>query len=181
MSHFACKCISRRERCPSPTDKSSPSINLAVRPNALKAKAAHFRKRDCRLYIWNVHRGVHTVRKEKTTMKIKSGTAQRSLVALLALAVVWTLCLANSANAQRTNRRAFGAIDAGTTITVRTNEAIDSDDSDGRVFSGSVAQDVMDRRGNLAIPRGSDVELVVKRASNKELILDLDSVTVNGQ
>jgi hypothetical protein len=124
---------------------------------------------------------VHTVRKEKTTMKTKSGTAQRSLIALLVMAVVWTMCLANSANAQGTNRRPFGTIDAGTTITVRTNESIDTDDSDGAVFSGSVAQDVMDRRGNLAIPRGSDVELIVKRASNHELVLDLDSVTVNGQ
>jgi hypothetical protein len=114
-------------------------------------------------------------------MKTKSGTAQRSLIALLVMAVVWTMCLANSANAQGTNRRPFGTIDAGTTITVRTNESIDTDDSDGAVFSGSVAQDVMDRRGNLAIPRGSDVELIVKRASNHELVLDLDSVTVNGQ
>jgi hypothetical protein len=73
------------------------------------------------------------------------------------------------------------AIGAGTTISVRTNEAIDAQNSDGQVFSGVVSQDVADSNGNIAIPKGSNVELVVKNVSNDELALDLDSVTVNGQ
>src|SRR5205823_13030320 len=72
-------------------------------------------------------------------------------------------------------------IDAGTTITVRTNDTINANDSDGRAFSGVVDQDVVGRNGNVAIPRGSSVELVVRRVSNNELALDLDSVMINGE
>jgi hypothetical protein len=66
---------------------------------------------------------------------------------------------------------------------VRTNEAIDAKDSDGRVFSGEVAEDVMDRAGRVAVPKGSKVEMVVRKADDKdnELVLDLDSIMVNGQ
>lgn len=69
----------------------------------------------------------------------------------------------------------------GTTVSVRTNETIDAKKSDGRVFTGVVDQDVTDANGNVAIPRGSNAELIVTQGSNKELSLDLESVTVNGQ
>lgn len=72
-------------------------------------------------------------------------------------------------------------IGAGTSISVRTNEVIDAKKIDGRVFSGVVDQDVRDSDGNLAIPRGSNAELIVKRASNKDLTLDLESVSVDGK
>ncbi len=72
-------------------------------------------------------------------------------------------------------------IGTGTSITVRTNEMIDAKKSDGRVFAGVVDQDVTDTNGNVAIPRGSNAELIVRKASNKDLTLDLESVTVNGQ
>ena len=72
-------------------------------------------------------------------------------------------------------------IEPGTTITVRTNEGIDVDRSDNRVYRGIVDQDVRGENGRMAIPRGSGVELVVRVAPDNDLILDLDSVTVNGQ
>jgi hypothetical protein len=72
-------------------------------------------------------------------------------------------------------------IDAGSSISVRTNEAIDVRRNDGRVFSGAVNQDVINADGGLAIPRGSSVELIVKSISNQDLVIDLASVTVNGQ
>ena len=72
-------------------------------------------------------------------------------------------------------------IGAGTSISVRTNEAIDVKKSDGRVFSGVVDQDVTDASGAVAIPKGSNAELIVKNASAKDLTLDLESVSVNGQ
>ena len=72
-------------------------------------------------------------------------------------------------------------IGAGTTISVRTNETIDVKKSDGRVFTGVVDQDVTDANGNLAMARGSNAELIVRKAANKDLTLDLESVTVNGQ
>jgi hypothetical protein len=87
-----------------------------------------------------------------------------------------TLSFATGVSAQSLRR-----IDAGTTITVRTNEEINASNSDGRVFSGVVDQDVVNRGGDVAIPRGSNVELLVKGISNSQVELDLDSVTVNGQ
>ena len=72
-------------------------------------------------------------------------------------------------------------IGTGTSIAVRTNETIDAKNADGRVFTGLVNQDVTDANGNVAIPKGSNVEMMVTKAPNKDLTLDLESVTVNGQ
>lgn len=72
-------------------------------------------------------------------------------------------------------------IEPGTLIPVRTNDRITSDRADGRIFTGSVDQDVMGSDGRLAIPRGSNVELIVRVARDQDLILDLESVTVEGQ
>ena len=72
-------------------------------------------------------------------------------------------------------------IEAGTVVPVRTNERITADRVDGRIFTGTVDQDVMGGNGRLAIPRGSNVELIVRVAHDQDLILDLQSVTVNGQ
>src|SRR5262245_14411525 len=112
----------------------------------------------------------------RTMMNIKSSTAGRPLTMLFAMLIAWTLCLAGNANAQRT-----ATIDAGTAITVRTNETINARDSDGRIYSGVVAQDVIGRGGYVVLPEGSDVDLVVRQVSRNELALDLDSVVVNGQ
>jgi hypothetical protein len=40
---------------------------------------------------------------------------------------------------------------------------------------------VMDRDGRVAIPRGANAELVVRRVSGNELVLDLRSVSINGK
>jgi hypothetical protein len=74
-----------------------------------------------------------------------------------------------------------GTIDAGTTIAVRTNEEIKVTKSDGRVFSGAIDQDVRDTRGQVALPRGTYVELLVKEVGDNEYALDLDSVSVEGR
>jgi len=92
------------------------------------------------------------------------------------LASFLILCLSAVAGAQT-----YGRIDAGTTITVRTNEGIDVNESDGRVFTGTVAEDVMDRARTIVVPKGSDVEMVVKNTGNNDIALDLQSVIVNGQ
>ncbi len=89
-------------------------------------------------------------------------------------ATLLVLLLSVGASAQ------VGTIDAGTTIGVRTTEEISTSEAEGRVFSGVVDQDVLNRRGAVAIPKGSDVELVVRRTTDDELAVDLDSVTVNG-
>ncbi len=72
-------------------------------------------------------------------------------------------------------------IEAGAVLPVRTNERISADRVDGRIFTGSVDQDVVGADGQLAIPRGSNVELIVRVAHDQDLILDVESVTVNGQ
>lgn len=75
-------------------------------------------------------------------------------------------------------------IEAGTFITVRTQRPIDSDSGDGRVFPAVVDRDVWDEYGRLAvpaIPQGSPAELRVRSAPDGDLILDLDSIIVDGR
>lgn len=72
-------------------------------------------------------------------------------------------------------------IPSGTSIQVRTTEAIDSSAVDGRVYRGTVENDVRDTQGRLAIPSGAGAELVVRRGPDNELVLDLDSVTINNR
>jgi hypothetical protein len=71
-------------------------------------------------------------------------------------------------------------IGVGTNISVRNNEAIDVHNSEGQAFSGAVYQDVLDDKGDVAIPKGSYAKLIVKSRSDEYLALDLESVEVNG-
>jgi len=77
--------------------------------------------------------------------------------------------------------RASRSLPAGTELSVRANEAIESDSAtSGRVFSATVDRDVADSSGEVVIPRGSEAQLVVQNISNSDLALDLQSVTVGG-
>ena len=76
---------------------------------------------------------------------------------------------------------ALSTIEQGTTVQVRTTEAINSETMDGRVYTGTVENDVRDTQGRLAIPAGATAELVVRRGPDDELVLDLDSVTINNR
>ena len=81
------------------------------------------------------------------------------------------------------NYNRLGRINAGTFVTVRTSEAIQTDRDDTRTYSGVVAEDVWDDYGRLsvpAIPAGSRVDLVVRPTSDNELVVDLDSIYANG-
>jgi len=78
------------------------------------------------------------------------------------------------------NRR-YTELIPGTLITVRPTEAIDVERKDYRVYTGIIDRDVRGGNGQLAIPRGSTAELIVRVARDNDLILDLESVTVNGQ
>jgi hypothetical protein len=82
---------------------------------------------------------------------------------------------------QTGNAQSGGTIEAGTVVPVRTNEEINVTKGDGRVFSGVVDQDVRDTRGQVALPRGTYVELLVRSISDDESVLDLESVSVNGR
>jgi hypothetical protein len=72
-------------------------------------------------------------------------------------------------------------LDAGEVIAVRTNQAIDVDRQDNRVYAGTVVDDVRTRNGRIVIPRGSQVELFVRVARDNDLILDLESIVANGE
>lgn len=72
-------------------------------------------------------------------------------------------------------------LEPGAVIPVRTNEAIEVERRDNRVYTGTVDQDVRGSNGRVAIPRGANVELMVRVERDNDLILDLESVVVNGQ
>jgi hypothetical protein len=77
---------------------------------------------------------------------------------------------------------AYMTLPAGTSITVRTNESINTRDSNsGRSYVAQVDHDVLDPNGAVIIPRGSDARMVVRRMGDNDLALDLQSVAVNGQ
>jgi len=115
---------------------------------------------------------------------INKAHAYKSLRKVSSSVAIWILCLVGVANAQggaQSGRGGGRVIESGTTINVRTIDAIDTRDTDPRIFSAEIDKDVPGRNGNIAIPRGSPVELIVKRVSDNEIALDLDSVTIAGQ
>jgi hypothetical protein len=78
----------------------------------------------------------------------------------------------------------FGSrlISSGTQLSIRTNEAIDSKTArEGQRFSAVMEQDVLDNTGALAVPKGSDVELVIRSTEGSDLVLDIDSMIVSGR
>ena len=109
-------------------------------------------------------------------IEIKSRASQKFIPLLVGI-VFCALCLASVASAQR---RGAGWINSGVTIPVRTMEDINTSNSNGQVFQGVVDQDVVDRSGRVVIPRGSNAELIARRVGN-DIVLDLDSVTINGE
>lgn len=72
-------------------------------------------------------------------------------------------------------------VEPGATVPVRVSQSIDVDKGDNRVYNGTVDQDVYGDNGSLVIPRGSQVEMMVRYAPDNDLNLDLESVIVNGQ
>ena len=85
------------------------------------------------------------------------------------------------------SRRVWKTLPAGTVIAVRTGPAIGSDRLSSGPYLASIAEDVLEPSGNVAIPRGSDAELVIRGADERStlgsgaLILDLDAVRINGR
>jgi hypothetical protein len=105
--------------------------------------------------------------------------------------VVLALCLPPIASAQDRARNrdldqnrdsdTFTVLERGTVIPVRTTEAIEVERSDNRIYTGVVDRDVRGDNDRLAIPRDAKVELIVRATADKDLIIDLESVVVNGQ
>jgi hypothetical protein len=93
--------------------------------------------------------------------------------------VAMLLSLAQATNAQ--TGTAISRIEPGTSVQVRTTQAIESNVMDGRVYTATVETDVQDSQGRLVIPRGATAELVVRRDQDNDLVLDLDSITINNR
>lgn len=73
-------------------------------------------------------------------------------------------------------------VPTGTEIAVRTIDNIDGrSPSDSRIYRGSVDRDVVDTSGRVVIPRGSDAELILRDATRDSVVVDLESVVVNGR
>ncbi|MBV8828756.1 MAG: hypothetical protein JO108_05960 [Acidobacteriaceae bacterium] len=73
-------------------------------------------------------------------------------------------------------------IAAGTVITVRADTDIEARDTgNGRVYPGAVDRDVYDPDSKIAIPHGSDAELMVRDIGNHEVALDLDAIVIKGK
>jgi hypothetical protein len=85
--------------------------------------------------------------------------------------------------------RSTVTLPAGTEISVMTNDSIDSATAnEGQSFSADVAENVTNSAGRIVIPKGSEAELVLRKVraqgkvtGNSELVLDLQSVKVNGR
>lgn len=76
-------------------------------------------------------------------------------------------------------------VSPGTEIQVRTSQAISVKESAGagQTYAGSVANEVLDDQGKVAIPKGSPARLRITRpdSNSKNLTLGLESVTVHGR
>ncbi|HEX4998595.1 MAG TPA: hypothetical protein VFY29_10220 [Terriglobia bacterium] len=72
-------------------------------------------------------------------------------------------------------------IEAGTAIAVRLSDDVRATVSDGKVFSGVMDRQSRDAEGHVTIPRDAFVELLIRRTSNHEYTLDLESVIVQGR
>jgi hypothetical protein len=79
-------------------------------------------------------------------------------------------------------------VPAGTQVSVRTEEAIDSGHAaEGQTFAAEITNNVMDSAGGVVIPRGANAQIVIRSASrggrfrgSSDLVLDLASVSVGG-
>ena len=96
----------------------------------------------------------------------------RNIIQSAAVALSLSFCL--SAQTDR--------VPAGSEIVIRTNDTIDAKHpSDSRIYTGVVDRDVMDRSGRVVIPRGSNAELIARDVDERDIVVDLESVEVNGR
>ena len=71
-------------------------------------------------------------------------------------------------------------IERGTILPVRVSQAIEANREDNRVYAGTVDEDIYGENGNRGIPRGSQVELRVRKAADDQLVLDVEAIRING-
>ena len=72
-------------------------------------------------------------------------------------------------------------IERGTILPVRINETIEVNREDNRIYTGTVDEDIYVENGNRGIPRGSTVELKVRRVADDQLVLDVEAIHIYGR
>jgi len=73
-------------------------------------------------------------------------------------------------------------VPAKTTITVRTTERVEAKNpTENKSYSAVVDSDVADATGRVLIPRGSLAKLILCEATHNTVVLDLESIEVNGR
>ena len=88
----------------------------------------------------------------------------------------------NYERSNNSNRGAYATLPANTEVSVRSNETVNAREAQpGRTYAASIDRDVTGQNGNVVIPRGSEALLEVRDAGNGQILLDLNSVNVNGQ
>jgi hypothetical protein len=81
------------------------------------------------------------------------------------------------------------SLPAGTEISVRTEETIDSDKAvEGQTFHSEVTKDVLDAAGNVVVPHGTNALIVIRSVSkggkirgSADLVMDLASISLDGR
>jgi hypothetical protein len=91
-------------------------------------------------------------------------------------------------SADRSETRAVTVLPAGTDISVRTDQDINSQTANsGQTYPASVQNDILDNNGRVIIPRGSRADLIIREVKeggtfgSGNFVLDLDSITANGR
>lgn len=117
-------------------------------------------------------------------MQLNSWKSRLGL-ALLTLSVSAPIVMAQDRDRDRDrdwdrDRGIYTRLEPNTVIPVRMTQTIDVERRDNRVYYGTVDQDVRGDNGRIAIPRGANAELIVRVEPDNDLILDLESVVVNG-
>jgi hypothetical protein len=92
-------------------------------------------------------------------------------------------------SSSRPESRPTYELTAGTNISVRTDETIDSSTAaEGKVYGGNVSKDVLNDAGVVVIPKGSNAQIEIISASQggrirgaSDLVLTLKSITVGGK
>ena len=77
-------------------------------------------------------------------------------------------------------RDRLSRIERGTILPVRVSQAIEVNREDNRIYAGTVDEDIYAENGNRGIPRGSQVELKVRKAADDQLVLDVEAIHIYG-
>src|SRR5262245_33839989 len=107
----------------------------------------------------------------------------KTLIAITAACISSFPIFAQEYERYRERRNIYAElIPAGALIPIRTERMIDVRiPSDGRIFRGTVAEDVFGPSGTPLIPRGANAELLVQNTGRNQGSVDLESIEFDGR